>query len=85
MDRQRPVWEQRQPTPQDVMRYAENNPIVQTVLEAWKRGTFGTWEEAMTALVCYLADQNATLMRDAVKSAMYDTKPFIIPSKEFSG
>lgn len=53
-------------TPQDVIRIARDNLTVRTCLDAWERGHFATWEQAMTACVCYLADQNSRLLEHAV-------------------
>src|SRR5438094_4273893 len=58
----------RQPTVQDVFLHARNDTIVQMVLEGWKHGYFRTWEEAMVACVCYLADDRAKLLRTATMS-----------------
>lgn len=53
-------------TPQDVLRISRDNPIVRACLDAWEHGHFRTWEETMTACVCYLADQNSQLIQRAV-------------------
>jgi hypothetical protein len=53
-------------TPQDVLRISHDNTTVRACLDAWEHGYFRTWEEAMTACVCYLADQNNELIQSAV-------------------
>lgn len=53
-------------TPQDVLRVSRDNQTVRVCLDAWEHGHFRTWEEAMTACVCYLADQNNQLLKHAV-------------------
>ena len=61
----RKIRRQIQCTPADVMRIARDNAIIATVVRAWQEGDFRTWEEAMTAAVCYLARQNDQLLRSA--------------------
>lgn len=52
----------RQPSPRDVIVLSRTDTIVLTVIRHWEEGTFTTWEEAMTALVCYLAESRAKLL-----------------------
>ena len=61
----RRIYRQLGRTPADVMRIARDNTIVAAVVRAWQEGDFRTWEEAMTAAVCYLAQQNDQLLRSA--------------------
>jgi hypothetical protein len=61
----RRIRRQIQCTPADVMRIARDNAIVATVIRGWQEGDFRTWEEAMTAAVCYLAQQNDQLLKTA--------------------
>lgn len=60
---QPPVWATRTPVPADVLRYALSDHIVALVIEHWKKGGFRSWEDAMTACVCYLAEERANLLR----------------------
>lgn len=64
----RPDWHTRKPTQADVWKLAANDPIVKTVVDLWKTGTFGTWEEAMTALAVYLAHEKKDLQDRLEKS-----------------
>lgn len=67
---QRPDWATRMPTVADVMKYKANDTIVASVVDAWTNGAFGTWEAAMVACVCYLAEDRKRLLDGAVQDAM---------------
>ena len=65
-------------TPGDVLRFARENQIVATVVRSWQEGDFRTWEEAMTAAVCYLAQQNEQLLKSATIKLGTDPFPPVV-------
>lgn len=58
--------------PEDLLRVAEKNTIVATVLDAWKAGSFPSLERALIYAVVALADQNELLLRDVTKHLQFE-------------
>lgn len=42
---------------EDVMARAQHDPVIAAFVTAWKTGHFGSWEDALHAMVCCLSDR----------------------------
>ena len=53
------------PKPDDILRLATDEPIVQAVIQRWRCG-YSTWEKAMMIAVLALAARNAELQDEII-------------------
>lgn len=68
------------PTVKDLERLALKCPTVKMCLDAWRIGEL-SFEQALVAMACYLAESNERLLADAVQRAFRDpAKSLIVES-----
>ena len=70
------------PVPRDIQLLAQNDTIVNMIVQAWRAGMYPTWEHALTAMVTHLVEANRKHLDRAVELAALQPPPPIIIQQE---